>query len=125
MIEFETDLSRSLFVIRYRGHVAPDQVEKSFDEIRRRLNDFQQDFRLLGDMTELETMDVGCAPFIEQMMDLFNAKGVSTIVRIIPDPHRDIGLAIMSIFHYRGDVRVVTCQSLAEADQILAAENAD
>lgn len=120
MIEFETDLSRSLFVIRYRDHVSPDQVEKSFDEVRRRLNDFQQGFRLLGDMTELETMDAGCAPFIEQMMDLFNAKGVTTIVRIIPDPHRDIGMAIMSIFHYRGDVKILNCETRAQAEQLLS-----
>jgi hypothetical protein len=40
-------------------------------------------------------------------------------VRVIPDPHRDIGLKIMSIFHYAGDVQIITCQSLAEAEEIL------
>jgi hypothetical protein len=41
------------------------------------------------------------------------------VVRVIPDPHRDIGLQIMSYFHYKGDVRIVTCETLAEAAKTL------
>jgi hypothetical protein len=41
------------------------------------------------------------------------------VVRVIPDPRRDIGLKIMSAFHYRGDVKIVTCETLAQADEIL------
>jgi hypothetical protein len=77
---------------------------------------------VLVDLTDLEKMDVGCASFIEAAMDLCNEKGASTVVRVIPDPHRDIGLQIMSIFHYSGDVRIITCQSLAEANEILSSE---
>jgi len=54
------------------------------------------------------------------MMDLCNKKGVETVVRVIPDPHKDIGLNIMSLFHYRRRVRVVTCQTLEEARRVLA-----
>jgi len=64
-------------------------------------------------------MDVGCAPFIEKAMDMCNEKGASMVVRVIPDPHRDIGLQIMSIFHYGGDVRILTCETLAQAKEIL------
>ena len=53
-------------------------------------------------------------------MDMFNEKGVSEIIRIIPDPRRDIGLQIMSYFHYRGDVRIVTCETVDEAMNLLA-----
>ena len=53
-------------------------------------------------------------------MDLCNKKGVEMVVRVIPDPHKDIGLNIMSLFHYRRHVRLVTCQTLAEAMNILA-----
>jgi hypothetical protein len=45
------------------------------------------------------------------------------VVRVIPDPHRDIGLQIMSIFHYGGDVQILTCQTLAEAEEILRDES--
>ena len=74
---------------------------------------------LLADLTALESMDVGCAPFIEKAMDLCNEKGASIVVRVIPDPHRDIGMQIMSIFHYGSDVQIVTCETLAEAIKML------
>jgi hypothetical protein len=119
MIKFEVDQPRNLLVIRYCGHVGPNEVEKGLEDIRTRLDDLQSGFRLLGDLTELKSMDIACAPFIEQAMDLFNAKGVSLIVRIIPDPHRDIGLQIMSIFHYGGSVQIITYQTLAEALELL------
>jgi len=119
MIKFEVDRPRNLFVIRYHGDIAPGEVEKGLEEIRAVLANFQPGFRLLGDFSELASMDVGCAPFVEQAMDLFNAKGIALVVRVIPDPHRDIGLNIMSIFHYRGDVQIFTCKTLSEADKIL------
>ena len=67
-------------------------------------------------------MDVACAPHIEKAMDLCNEKGASIVVRVIPDPTRDIGLQIMSVFHYDGRVRIVTCTTLAEAEEILRTE---
>jgi hypothetical protein len=52
-------------------------------------------------------------------MDLCNEKGASLVVRVIPDPYRDIGMQIMSIFHYGGSVQILTCQTLAQANEIL------
>ena len=119
MIEFEVDQPQSLLVIRYSGNVGPEETEEGLEQIRAGLAKLQSGFRLLADLTELESMDVACAPHIEKAMDLCNAKGASIVVRVIPDPHRDIGLQIMSYFHYSGDVRIVTCQTLAEAEQLL------
>jgi hypothetical protein len=42
------------------------------------------------------------------------------VVRVIPDPQKDIGLNILSLFHYRRRVRIVTCKTLAEAMKALA-----
>jgi len=53
-------------------------------------------------------------------MDLINQRGVSLIVRVIPDPAKDIGLNILTIFHYPRQPRIITCQKLAEAIQQLA-----
>jgi anti-anti-sigma regulatory factor len=119
VIKFEIDQARNLFVIRYHGRVDAAEVETGLEQIRTDLNTLQPGFRLLGDLTKLESMDTACAPFIEKAMDLFNARGVSLIVRVIPDPHRDIGLQIMSIFHYRGDVQILTCETLAQAAELL------
>jgi anti-anti-sigma regulatory factor len=121
VIKFEVEQPRDLLIIRYSGQVGPDETEKGLEQIRSGLAKLQTGFRLLADLTDLESMDVACAPYIEKAMDLCNEKGASMVVRIIPDPHRDIGLQIMSIFHYRGDVQIVTCQTLAEAEQLLQA----
>jgi len=122
VINFEVDELKSLFVIRYNGVVRAQETERGLEQIRSGLAKLQRGFRLLADLSELQSMDVACAPFIEQAMDIFNEKGASMVVRVIPDPHRDIGLQIMSIFHYRGDVQIITCQTLPEADEILRAE---
>ena len=119
MIRFEVDQPQSLLVIRYSGVVRAADTEKGLEQIESELAKLNSGFRLLADLVELESMDVGCAPFIEKAMDMCNAKGASMVVRVIPDPHRDIGLQIMSYFHYRGDVKILTCETLAQAKEIL------
>src|SRR5205085_5564224 len=105
--------------IRYSGKVAAQETEMGLEEIREKLAQLQSRFHLLADLTDLDAMDVGCAPFIEKAMDMCNEKSASMVVRVILDPHRDIDLHIMSIFHYRGDVQILTCESLAQADELL------
>ena len=119
MIKFEVDQLRNRLTIRYSGKVAAQETEMGLEEIREKLAQLQSRFHLLADLTDLDAMDVGCAPFIEKAMDMCNEKGASMVVRVIPDAHRDIGLNIMSIFHYRGDVQILTCESLAQADELL------
>jgi len=121
VIKFEVDQPRNRLTIRYSGKVAPGETESGLEEIRAGLARLQTGFHLLGDLTDLEAMDVRCAPFIEKAMDLCNEKGASMVVRVIPDPHRDIGLQIMSIFHYRGDVQIMTCETLTQAEELLRA----
>lgn len=121
MISFEANVPRSLLEIRYGGVVSAEECETGLDQLRSALTKLDAGFRVLVDCTQLESMNVNCAPSIEKAMDLCNEKGATTVVRIIPDPRRDIGMTIMSMFHYRGDVRILTCQNLAEADEILSA----
>ena len=119
MLSIEADQRKNLLLVRYRGLIGSDEMQRGLDQIQAALAKLESGFRVLADLSELESMDVACAPFIEKAMDLCNEKGASLVVRVIPDPHRDIGLQIMSYFHYRGDVRFVTCETLAEAAKIL------
>ena len=41
--------------------------------------------------------------------------GVGWVARVIPDPGKDIGMNILTAFHYPRRLRVVTCKSLVEA----------
>ena len=123
MINFEVDEPKKLLAIRFHGVVRAEETENGLEQIRNDLAKLQRGFRLLVDLSELQSLDVGCAPFIEKAMDMCNEKGASMVVRVIPDPHRDIGLQIMSIFHYGADVQILTCQTLAEAEEILRDES--
>jgi hypothetical protein len=40
----------------------------------------------------------------------------------MPDPHKDIGLNILSQFHYGRDVTITTFETLADAVQSIAAK---
>jgi hypothetical protein len=62
-------------------------------------------FRVLVDMTDLESMDYAGAPYIGSIMDLCVTKQVEHVVRVIPNPHKDIGLNIMSYLRYGSKVR--------------------
>jgi hypothetical protein len=120
MFTIQFDQPRNLVVIRYSNHVGPDETERALEEMRLALGKVERGFRLLADLTELQSMDMRCAPHIESAMDLCNESGVSDVVRIIPDPRKDIGMQIMSYFHYGGDVRIVTCETADEAMNFLA-----
>jgi hypothetical protein len=43
---------------------------------------------------------------------------------VIPDPRKDIGFTILSQFHYGPEIRTVTFETLADAVQSLAGEDA-
>jgi hypothetical protein len=119
MVAIEVDEPNRLLVIRYRGRVGSSDMERSVTEVTAGLARLERGFRLLADLSELESMDISAAPFVERIMDACNTRGVDTVVRVIPDPHRDIGLQIMSHFHYGGHVQIATCKTVAAATEIL------
>jgi hypothetical protein len=66
-------------------------------------------------------MESSSAPYLAEIMDVLTAKKVGSVVRIVPDPHKDIGLNILSQLHYGPEVRIETFQTLADALQSFAA----
>jgi anti-anti-sigma regulatory factor len=86
------------------------------------MDNLQPGFLLLADLSTLESMDASCAPELGAIMDLCSAKGVSAVVRVIPDRSKDIGLNLISRFHLHPKVKTQTYESLAEAINSLLAE---
>ena len=119
MFTIEFDQPRNLLVIRYSAHVGPDETKRALEEMRLALERVEHGFHLLADLTGLQSMDMACAPHIESAMDMCNGRGVTDVVRIIPDPRKDIGMQIMSYFHYGAEVRIMTCESVDEAMNLL------
>jgi anti-anti-sigma regulatory factor len=123
VVSIEAQPSQGLLLVRYSGHVTVKEAEEETRTAADALGHLQPGFRLLVDLTDMLSMDIACAPFIEEVMDRCQQKGVIEVVRVIPDPTRDIGMQIMSRFHYGPEVRIVTCQTLSEAMGILSGRN--
>lgn len=117
VVEGNTD--RNLIVVRYRGRVSAAQVKAVCEEVVSLLPQMHKGFTFLADLSELESMGLDCVADITKIMDACNAAGIGTVVRIIPDPRKDIGLNILSIIHYRRGVHVITCQNATEAERVL------
>jgi anti-anti-sigma regulatory factor len=120
MFETGFDKAKNLLRINFWGHVTADEAKQGTDQLGGFLVETKPGFRLLSDMSQLQTMDTACIPHIRNSMDLLDKHGVATVVRVIPDPHKDIGFSILSLFHYRHDVQIVTCKTLEEAMSALA-----
>ncbi len=72
-------------------------------------------FILFSDFTNLEAMEPDCARELGAMMELCSAYGMANTIRVIADPGKDIGLNIISQFHFHHAVRVNNRENLAEA----------
>jgi ABC-type transporter Mla MlaB component len=124
MFIVKLDQSRNTLTISYGGLVTRDETALCAEEVRLALTILQPAFRLVVDLTDLQSMDVACSPLIASIMEICNTAGVAEVVRIIPDPTRDIGLQIMSLFHYGKDVCIRTCATIAEAGERLQTKSA-
>jgi hypothetical protein len=120
MFVVEADTTRQLLVLSVAGTVTVDEAKETVARVRERLQEMAPGFVALADFRWLESMATGAAPFVAEIMDAFAAKKVSAVVRVMPDPHRDIGLNILSSFHYGPEVRLMTFETLADAIQALA-----
>jgi hypothetical protein len=120
MFSVEADDSDRLLKINWSDIVTIDEIRECADQLRPLIAAMRPGFRLLGDLTGLVSMDPAGAPYIAAIMDLLAAKQVEFIVRVIPDPRKDIGLNILSYFHYGPEVRVETYERLADALQRLS-----
>ena len=120
MFSVDASYVERLVTIIWWGKVDLEELRVGRDEIAGVISNMRPGFRVLVDMTGLERMDPAGAPYIGTIMDLCLAKHVERVVRVIPDPNKDIGFNIMSYFHYGSSVRVVTCENLSQAIQALA-----
>jgi anti-anti-sigma regulatory factor len=121
MHRVEIDPAAHLLTISWAGHVDSEESRRCCEEIRKHMADIQPGGRVLTDLSGLEFVDQECAVHIDRIMDLFHRRGVDTVTRIIPNPYKDVGFNIMSLFHYhyRHGVQIMTCKSMEEARRIL------
>lgn len=119
--EFEAnvDLPRNLVRTRFIGVFDPASMQVAAAKLEALLPTLQPGFSLLADFSQLTGMDLECAPFLTRVMDLCRTLGIGFIVRILPPRKYDIGINLLAVVHYRGEVRTVTVDTLAEAERVL------
>ncbi len=99
MFQVGLDKSKNLLKITYAQRVGPEDTKRVEEKIPSLLPDLRPGFRLLTDLSGLESMDLACVPHIKRLMDVCNNKGVAAVVRVMRDPATAIGLIIRSLFH--------------------------
>ena len=119
MYAVELDQSKRLLVISAAQRVTAEQARQAAQQVRDLLQDVAPGFRVLADFRWVESMDPATARHVAEIMDALAQKQVASVTRVMPDPHKDIGLNILSQFHYGPEIKVATFQSLADALQSL------
>lgn len=103
-----------LLYLTYVQKVDPAQLAATRVDLAAMLAELPSGIRLLADMSDLEFMDPACAVEMGISMDLLAKHGVDLIVRVIPDSKKDIGLNILSVFHYPKPPRIVSCEKMMD-----------
>ena len=115
MIDVQVDPAKQLLSLKYSQQVDVEDMKRGVQQIKEALVDLHPAFRLLNNLSALETMEPGCAEQIVEIMKLCNEKQISTAVRVIPDPKKDIGFIMMYSFHYSPRVQLRIYDNLADA----------
>ena len=115
MLLAETNKIKRLLHLTFVGQVGAEELREHREELALLLGELPDGFRLLTDLTHLESMELACEAELARLMDQCDQRKPSLVVLEIPDPRKDIGLNILAMFHYQRAVKGVTCKSLQEA----------
>ena len=125
MVKVRYDRKRNTVIVEFEGNIDAGQAKQFFADLEKFRPKLEKDFRLLTDFSLVDTMEFNVKGEIEKAMDLFNAQGVTEIIRVIPDANMDIGFNLMSAAHYSKQIKVHTVRSRQEADAHLGSERTD
>jgi len=119
MLLVTSNKSKQLLNVRFIGQVRPEEIQSSWEEVTTEMGALSPGFHYLVDFSQLESMGLDCLPELGRVMELIGQAGPGLVVRVIPAPSKDIGMNILTIFHYPKQLKVVTCQNLIDAAKVL------
>jgi len=117
--EVSINPTANLLRIHLSGAIDAKCMKACVDEVALQLPSLRTGFTVLTDLSGIQSMDTACVPEVERLMDNSSQKGVSMVIRVVPKHSKDIGFNILSLFHYPHKVHILTCATLAEAEQAL------
>jgi hypothetical protein len=119
IFEAKIDAARNLVRTRYSGDITAAAMQEVVSRVETFLPDLKPGFSLFADFRDVASIGLDCVPSIAKIMDLCREHGIGLIVRRLPEPARDIGINILAVVHYRGQVRTVTVDTVEEAERAL------
>jgi hypothetical protein len=111
--------SKNLLLFSLLGNVVAAEVRTARTEVEQLLRSLTPGFTFLTDFTNVQSMAEDAAPEIGLMMELSDQSAIGLVIRVFPDSSKDIGMNILSRFHYHRPPRTVTCKSMLEAGEAL------
>ncbi len=114
-----TNKPRRLLHLSFIGHVSVEELQQGGRDMAVLLAEMPVGLHVLGDLERLQSMGEDCVEQIGKHMELLDQHGVELVVRVVPDPSKDIGFNILMVFHYRNRPRVITCETMADASRLL------
>ena len=115
MIKVTYDEQDNAVILEFEGDVDAAQAERIFSDFEKVLPKSGKGFTLLADFSSVQSMELPVKRNIEKAMELFSARGVTEIIRVLPDPDMKTGFNIMSRSRYGRDTKIVTLHSREEA----------
>ena len=119
MLLISSNKSKQLLQVRFIGQVLPKEFADAEKDLAAELDGLSPGFHYLVDFSQFESMELDSRLEVGRIMDLIASAGVGLVVRVIPDSSKDIGMKILTIFHYPPSLQVVTCQNLIQAGHAL------
>lgn len=119
-VAVEADVVRNVLRTVFRGVIRPIHVAEAAERVQVEMSKLGAGFVLVTDLSELKSMELECFREVTRMMDLCFAAGLGKVIRIIPDPQKDIGFQMLALVHYRGKIPSMTCTMRAEAENELS-----
>ena len=119
MILATSNKTKNLICLSYIDHVTIDDLRRGHDEVVALVSELPPGFTLLVDLDRLGSMDTGCVEELGKIMELLDQRGLRQVVRVIPDPTKDIGFNILARFHYHRDLRTLNCETMTQAAKLL------
>jgi len=115
MFSIKFDTKNNLLTIEMRSNFDEQQGDVLCSQIEKELTKSKKGFIVLSDLSKVDFLNDAVSKYIQKMMKICNDHGVSKIYRVVPSKTKDVGLNIMSIFHYSKNVKIYTFESLEEA----------
>ncbi len=103
----------------YIDHVTAAELQSGYADLEALVADLPVGFKMLVDLDRLDSMDADCIGELGKIMELLDQRGMKQVVRVIPDPTKDIGFNILARFHYRNNPQMNNCHTMLQAAKLL------